>query len=425
MQILTIELFHCKQFVKITTVIELISERMFQIVALNCNVTHRYRFLNNDVKNFGVQICMLYLVSLIASLDNFMSRSKKIIYVKYSLRITYAYVIHVVTFTEQNLHICFLIETFIFCILCETNYLLHCILRQTWFDTATRSNLKTKRNGMTVSLLKSFLSSTVKCINRASSSHRIGIRKANFHVTRTNLQSKCTDGPAYTTRLVLPPDYENVVEFMCEAYYKHEPAVVNVGLGGTEPPLCIQQMMQEQLKEGYSIIAVDNDHCIIGAAINAVALPSESARLYQFAKCCEPPRVRQVIEFYAYVVEKSNLWERYCVDRIFQQSCVAVSCDHQGMGVARRLIEESWILARDCGFQLFCIECNSVYCARICEGFRWQSVWSIPFSQYVRNCELVFHNIKEPHTMCRVFVDDLTYSKTFTLPYRNTKKTDI
>ncbi|XP_076665045.1 arylalkylamine N-acetyltransferase-like 2 [Andrena cerasifolii] len=275
---------------------------------------------------------------------------------------------------------------------------------------------------MTALLLKSFVSSIVKCLKITSNCNRIGIRKANYHITKRNLKIACSDGPAYTTRLALPPDYENVVDFMCEEYYKNEPTVVNIGLAGSEAPACWRQMLYYQVKEGMTIIAVNRDHCIIGAALNCAGFPSDGQRLYEYSMCCEPAPIRRIIEFFAYVAEKSNLWERYCVSRTFEQSSLAVHSEYRGQGIGTRLVEESWLLARDCGYPLFSIECNSKYCARISQNFGWEAVWSIPFGQYVRNGELVFKCVKEPHTICQVFIDHLTYYKTYRPPLAPVKK---
>ncbi|XP_076624148.1 arylalkylamine N-acetyltransferase 1 [Colletes latitarsis] len=271
---------------------------------------------------------------------------------------------------------------------------------------------------MTTFLLKSFVTSVVKRLKDASNYHKIRNRKANFHLTRRNLEVKCPDGPVYTTRLALPPDYDNVVEFMCEEYYKGEPIVHNIGMKGTEAPECWRQLMYEQVRAGLSIIAVNQDHCIIGAALNAVIIPSEWKTLREFAKTCEPVPIRRIIEFYSYVAKEVNVWERYCVWQVFEQSCVAVSSDFRGMGIAKKLIAESWHLARDCSYSLFLIQCNSRYCAKICENFGWEMIWSIPFDKYVHGCEAVFKHIKEPHTVSQVFVDRLRKCK----PYCKTCK---
>ncbi|KOC69587.1 Dopamine N-acetyltransferase [Habropoda laboriosa] len=205
---------------------------------------------------------------------------------------------------------------------------------------------------------------------------------------------------------------------MLESYYKYEPVVINIGIQGTEPTEIWRTMMYSQVKAGLSIIAEDRDNCVIGAALNYVTSIHEGKEMYNLARCCATGPHRDIVEFFGYIAETPKLWERYCVHSIFEQASVAVSQDFQGLGIARRLIQESWVLARDCGYRLFRLDCNSSYCARIATGFGWPLVWSIPFSQYVRNGEVVFKHVKEPHTVCRVYVDYLRYCKTYCPPYK-------
>ncbi|XP_053976519.1 uncharacterized protein LOC128875171 [Hylaeus volcanicus] len=266
--------------------------------------------------------------------------------------------------------------------------------------------------------LRSTITTTVGFLVNATSCHKIGNRKAGFRVTRSNLKTQCVDSPFYTTRLALPPDYENVVDFMCEVYYKGEPIIHNIGLKGTEAPESWRRMMYDQVRSGLSIIAEDRDHCIIGAALNSVIGPSEPKNLCEFARICESTPIRRIVEFYSYIAQKLNVWERYCSWQVFEQSSLAVHTAFQGLGIARRLVGESWFLARDCSYPLFLIHCNSSYCAKICERNGWQMIWSIPFDQYVYDGEVVFKHVKEPHTMCKVFVDQLKICK----PYCKTTK---
>nr|XP_012145729.1 PREDICTED: uncharacterized protein LOC105663117 [Megachile rotundata] len=230
------------------------------------------------------------------------------------------------------------------------------------------------------------------------------------------------DEAPYITRLALPPDYDNVVEFMCEVYYKHDPAIQNIGLSGTEAPLIWRKMMDDQVKQGLSIIAENREHCIIGAALNCPVTKQEIQMFYDLAKCCECGTLQKVIQFYGYVAEAARVWDRFCVHTVFEQATLIVNEEYRGMGIAKRLVQESWILARDCGYRLFRMDCLSSFGARICEGFGWEEVWRMPYSGYVSNCEIVFKYVKEPHTQCRVFVDHLQRCKTYCPPYKKCQK---
>lgn len=148
---------------------------------------------------------------------------------------------------------------------------------------------------------------------------------------------------------------------MCENYYKHEPVIINSGLADTEAPPIWRVMMREQVQAGYSIIAETPDNCLIGAALNCITSANDPQRLHTLAKCCDAGPISNILEFFAYLSEMPGIWERYCVSRVFEQCSLAVDSRYQNLGIATRLIQESWLLARDCGFRVFRVDCNSMW----------------------------------------------------------------
>ncbi|XP_017754861.1 PREDICTED: uncharacterized protein LOC108547033 [Eufriesea mexicana] len=269
---------------------------------------------------------------------------------------------------------------------------------------------------MAASALEMYMTCIAKCLTHVSRYSRIGTGEENFHFTANNSRLECDDKPAFRTRLALPSDYESVADFMCESYYKHEPVVTNIGLEGTEAPPVWRDMMLEEVKAGY------RKNCIIGAALNCVTYASEAKKLYSLAESCDEGPIRDIIKFFGYIAEAPKLWDRYCVKGVFELCSIAIRNDSKETGVAKRLVLESWLLARDCSYRLFRMDCNNVYCAQIARGFGWPMIWSIPFTQYVKDGRVVFNHVKEPHTTCQVFVDQLQYCETYLPPYKSCKK---
>lgn len=159
--------------------------------------------------------------------------------------------------------------------------------------------------------------------------------------------------------MAFPTDYDRVMTFMIDAYYKGDPTMVNIGLDEQEPAPSLLKMMHDDLQEGMTIIAEGEDNCIVGAAVNAGSCPWDPDKFVELARCCECGPTRDVIEFGAYVTCKPNLWERFCVLKIFECSYLAVRPDFRNQGIARKLVLDSWYLARDCGYRLFRVDCNN------------------------------------------------------------------
>ncbi|XP_070161403.1 uncharacterized protein [Polyergus mexicanus] len=229
--------------------------------------------------------------------------------------------------------------------------------------------------------------------------------------------------PVYKTRLALPMDYDRIMTFMCDAFFKDDPVMVNIGLEEQEPAPSLLKMMYDELREGMTIIAEGEDNCIVGAAVNAGSCPWDPDKFVELARCCECGSTRDVIEFEAYVTRKPNLWERYCVLKIFECSYLAVGPDFRNQGIARKLVLDSWYLARDCGYRLFRVDCSNRYIAKIAEGFGWKQICTIPFNQYIKDGKLVFKRIKEPHTEVKIYIDEVTFCKDYCPPYNKCETT--
>lgn len=150
-----------------------------------------------------------------------------------------------------------------------------------------------------------------------------------------------------------------MMTFMCDAYYKYDPVTVNIGLNCDEPASSLLDIMYNEIREGMTIIAEEQDGCIIGAAVNAGSCPWDPDRIEKFARCCERGPVRDVLEFEAYVTRKPDLWKRYRVLKIFECRYIAVAPDVRNRGIARKLVLDSWYLARDCSYRLFRIDCSN------------------------------------------------------------------
>jgi len=158
--------------------------------------------------------------------------------------------------------------------------------------------------------------------------------------------------------LAFPADYNNVLNFMCCTFFKDDPAMINIGLDKEELSPLLVKLMYDGICEGMTIIAEEQGGNILGAVVNIGSCPWDPVHLTNMARCeCGP--VRDIIEFEAYVCGKPNLWQRYYVFKIFECSYIAVSSEHRARGIAKKLLLDSWHLARDCTYRLFRIDCNN------------------------------------------------------------------
>ncbi|XP_048511059.1 uncharacterized protein LOC105690149 [Athalia rosae] len=204
---------------------------------------------------------------------------------------------------------------------------------------------------------------------------------------------------------------------MRDTYLKFEPSIVNLGLPGQDLSL-LDQIIRKGMKEGMTIVALRrNDERVVGAAINTGSCPWDPRNLVCLADRCQCESIQNLLKFYAHVTASPDLWKEYCVPKIFECTYLSVSNECQGQGLAKRLVRDSWLLARDCGYRLFRIDCTSRYTAKIAKSFGWRCVWSIPYQKYMADGKQVFRHIRAPHTIVEVYVDQIRFRKDYCRPY--------
>lgn len=135
--------------------------------------------------------------------------------------------------------------------------------------------------------------------------------------------------------------------------------MVNCGLARKDPSPLLLTTMKQQIKQGMTIIALGDDGCVIGAAINSSVTPLDPKNIRKLSKCAENRAVANIMIYFAYIVELPRLWITHDISKYFECSMIAVDPDYQGFGIAKKLAHDSWLLARDCGFTLFRIDCSS------------------------------------------------------------------
>lgn len=73
--------------------------------------------------------------------------------------------------------------------------------------------------------------------------------------------------PGFAVRIAIPPDYDNVMNFMRATYFSYEPTMVNIGLSGKPSPTLIY-IMHKHVRDGITVIAETPDRSIAGVAVN-------------------------------------------------------------------------------------------------------------------------------------------------------------
>ncbi|XP_044005769.1 arylalkylamine N-acetyltransferase 1-like [Aphidius gifuensis] len=201
-------------------------------------------------------------------------------------------------------------------------------------------------------------------------------------------------------------DNENILKFMKRTYLKTEPCLVSCGLSLKEPSPFMIDIMKKQLEQGLSLIVIGENDETIASLINYEFNSSTELEYYSnLSKLADDKIVKDLIDFEAYIATLSDVCQNYNVDKFFTISIIAVDEAYQQIGIARKMIERSIILAKQRGYKIIRADISSKYTAKILEKFGFTAVVSFPLKNYLNDQgELLFKNIIPPHDTFQIFI---------------------
>lgn len=108
---------------------------------------------------------------------------------------------------------------------------------------------------------------------------------------------------------------------MWDSYHPHEPITKSKNLGYTHNPIFDDSALKN-LSEGYSYVAkCKYTGCIVGASINCVACEWDGDDVDKLACTFKCKDTQQLYHFWAYLHRAPNIYETYCVDKVFEVIC--------------------------------------------------------------------------------------------------------
>uniref|UniRef100_A0ABD2VZX1 N-acetyltransferase domain-containing protein n=1 Tax=Trichogramma kaykai TaxID=54128 RepID=A0ABD2VZX1_9HYME len=253
---------------------------------------------------------------------------------------------------------------------------------------------------------------------------KLVVYTTSYARVKINTPRGILQAPNYHLRIAYMSDYDAVMHFMADTFFKSEPSMVNIGLAQQDrpDPLLFHQMF-EAVHNGLTIIALDRDtNCIVGAAVNVETTRNDVDEQERLADHYDRGPGRDLVRFFCFLSRQADPWSRHDTQTVFECASVAVHPEHQGHGLARRLVQESWVLARDMAHRCFRIDASSIYTAKIADGFKWQEIYSYPYRRFFEDGRFIFNHIKEPHTAIKIYTDRLDNCEDYYPPVLKCKK---
>lgn len=202
-----------------------------------------------------------------------------------------------------------------------------------------------------------------------------------------------------------PEDYDSVVDFVVEHYYKDEP-MSNSYIYDSSPAHDDVEFSVSFLFQGMAVKAVDMDcgNRLVGVSIANPVYPGYVQDLLDAAEQAKTQKWRDSLKLLARLQQSVNVLQRCNVSKCYDIEIVAVHPEYRGRSIGSRLFEEQFKRGRQLGYPVASADCSSYYSARIAERVGMECVGRLAFSHYKDDHGVQLFQPKAPHVEIQTFV---------------------
>jgi N-acetylglutamate synthase-like GNAT family acetyltransferase len=197
-------------------------------------------------------------------------------------------------------------------------------------------------------------------------------------------------------------DYQEILEFIREHYYKEEPITVAHPISGHTKD--DEDFTMSHVTDGTVLIALDNKNGKIVGAL--VAGPIEIGDAEKMLKDSEKSEKKwsDIQKFLAYIETKADVLRKFNLDKALHCHALGVHCDYRGLKIGQRLFEKCFKNASNLNYKLLSVDCTSVYSIKISEKLGMDYVSTVTYDEYhkVIGCDLFQY--QQPNTQIKTFV---------------------
>lgn len=200
-------------------------------------------------------------------------------------------------------------------------------------------------------------------------------------------------------------DYESVLSFVVEHYYKDEP-MSNSYIYDSSPADDDVEFSVSFLFQGMAIKAVDRDcdNRLIGVSIANPIYPGYVEDLLKSAEQAKTQKWRDSLKLLAHLQQSTDVLQRYNVSKCYDIEIVAVHPEYRGQSIGSRLFEEQFKRAKQLGYPIASADCSSYYSARIAEKVGMKCVGRLAFANYRDDRGVQLFQPRAPHEEIQTFV---------------------
>lgn len=182
-------------------------------------------------------------------------------------------------------------------------------------------------------------------------------------------------------RVAQSHDYDAVLEFLREFYYKEEPITVAHPIPGNTTD--DEQFTMSGITYGSVLIAIDNESEKMVGALSAGPIKHGNAdAMIEDAKSTETEKWKDIMLLLAYIEKKSDIFQRFDVSKALYIHAIGVHHEYRGQGIGERLFDSCFKTAKNLNYSIVTADCSSVFSVKIAEKIGMEEVSSVTYDEY-------------------------------------------
>ncbi|XP_039295217.1 uncharacterized protein LOC111053149 [Nilaparvata lugens] len=153
-------------------------------------------------------------------------------------------------------------------------------------------------------------------------------------------------------------------QFLKHTYLKNDPLLLANGLNND---MDLLDYWLDEIQEHLSVLAVDKKSGkVIGVAAGSECTPESAEKSKELAaRTIKNTNAFRVACLFADLPEKTQLFERFRIQNMFEVNMIGTHPDYRQQGLAKYMLLHLRALARRTGYPLLRIDCTSHFSARI------------------------------------------------------------
>lgn len=204
-------------------------------------------------------------------------------------------------------------------------------------------------------------------------------------------------------RVAKDSDYDTVLEFLREYYYKEEViTITHPEPGHTKDD---EDFTLSHIKYESVLIATDdNSGTIAGALVAGPIEPGDADAMEEAAKTTETKKWRDISLLLAYIEKKADVLNRFQVPKALHVHAVGVHHGYRGQRIGEKLFDACFTNAKRLNYFMVTTDCTSIYSIKIAERLGMECVSSVTYDEYNRKINEDLFRPIEPNVEIKTFI---------------------